>query len=372
MKIGFLCAHDPRDRTSFSGTAYHAFKALEALAEAGIVSDLRLLGWRSGGLVGSDRFSALFRTVSGSARVRQAKLEDGCDFGLDWIVSLASTELAVSALPRLHTRLAHITDATPQFLREQYGWNLPASVDRAERKLVLAADAIVYSSEFMADRVCTDFGVDISGKVRAIPFGVNLDHVPDAPRHPDASPSLGDPLQLLFIGGDWERKGGPLALEILMVLLAKGIPARLTIVGSDPVAAVGIPQVTVHPFLNKNSPAGSAQFDALLDAAHLLLLPTRADCTPMVVAEANAHSVPALVTNVGGISSILSNDRNGLLMSPSASADDWVAAIQNMIADQECYKRRREASFAFFRERLNWKVWAHDLVKFLASLEAQP
>lgn len=68
-----------------------------------------------------------------------------------------------------------------------------------------------------------------------------------------------------------------------------------------PIAPRGTRRLLALEFLDKNRPKDAARLSALYAEAHLLLLPSRADCTLTVIAEAMAHGTPVLATDVGGI-----------------------------------------------------------------------
>lgn len=367
MRIGFLCAHNPFDRNAFSGTAYYALRGLEQFAARGEITELRVLGTHRRPVPGG-RYIDVVRKLAGIAPY-QASFEREADLGtgLDWIISLVSTDLALSLAPKLKAPLAHVTDATPQFLREFYGYEVPKEKDIAEAALIEFSSRVIFSSDFMRQRAIVEFGENHRKKMRAISFGVNLDRVPQSANISLQAPSLGKPVELLFIGKEWERKGGPLALEIISALRHLGTDARLTIVGCDPQDAKQAEGVTIIPFLDKNDKDDGRRFDDLLDNAHLFLLPTRADCTPMVIAEANAHSLPVVVTDVGGIGSLVTEGRNGRLLSLHAEAEEWANAIRSILLDGTRYEQLRSDSFSHFQNRLNWSAWTRDIIADLAA-----
>ncbi|CAN0604503.1 unnamed protein product, partial [Ectocarpus sp. 12 AP-2014] len=174
--------------------------------------------------------------------------------------------------------LVHVTDATPAFLRDAYGWSVPKEADGIEKRLAAGAAATVYSSSVMAKRAAQDLGLP-GLQPRAIPFGINLD---DSPAQlPQKSPL--SELNLLFVGLDWARKGGDIAVAALDRLRAAGVDAHLTVVGRCPEKYKRHSAITVAGFLNKNRPRDAAKLNQLYTQAHLLLLPSRGDCTPMVL-----------------------------------------------------------------------------------------
>lgn len=359
MKIGFLCAHNPYDRNSFSGTAYYAFHALKSAERHGGLEQVKLL-------TSHDEPSKIRRFMSKfcsflrnkSTRPQFINSEIG---NIDYVVSLVSTELALATKHRHNARLVHVTDATPRFLREFYGHDVSESADIAEAEIIEMADRVIYSSKFMMERAIKEFGDRYESKISYIPFGVNLDHLPTSYR--PASQLPGKPsLNLLFIGKEWERKGGPLSLRIVKRLREIGVDARLTVIGCNPPIHSAIEHLSIFPFLNKNTTKDRLILEKILKDSHLLLLPTRADCTPMVVAEANAHSIPAIITDVGGVSSLVESGNNGLLIPLNEDADHWANEIIDFIKCGERYEKSRELSFITYAERLNWKSWTQELV----------
>ncbi|MEL7114030.1 MAG: glycosyltransferase family 4 protein, partial [Pseudomonadota bacterium] len=178
--------------------------------------------------------------------------------------------------------MIHVTDATPGFLGEVYGKTIPASVHHREAR-VLARATAVYSSQMMAKRAAADFGRPLS-RILSLPFGVNFKTLP--PQTP--KPSLGTRLNLLYVGGEWTRKGGTLMIESFLELRARGRNAHLTIVGHVPAMLKAELQarddITLTGFLDKNRSHHLNRLSHMFAQAHLLVLPTRADCTPMVIA----------------------------------------------------------------------------------------
>jgi glycosyltransferase involved in cell wall biosynthesis len=194
-------------------------------------------------------------------------------------------------------------------------------------------------------------------------FGTNCDRLPETM----PIKSLPSPLNLLWVGSGWVRKGGEMALSILDILRAGGRDARLTLVGDVPADIAPRPGLEVAGYLDKRRRREARRLEELYREAHLLILPTQADCTPMVLAEAGAHGTPVLVTNTGGVGSLVSDGINGRLLAPGSVPMDWVKAVRGMTDDPAAHAALCRSSFRHARARLTWDAWAARMVTLLRA-----
>jgi glycosyltransferase involved in cell wall biosynthesis len=346
LRIGFLCKHNPYDRSSFSGAPFHAARALAAVG--GVT--LRVIGghrprpWH-------DRLTRRFRAPPVFA-LQPGEFED-----LDVVVGLVATGHLLEAATLTAAPLVHLTDATPDFLREYYGRTVPRERDLAEAKALSVVRLAVYSSDYMARRAVEEFGPHLRRKIAALPFGANCALPAERPAKPQ-----GGPLRLLWVGSQWERKGGAVALAAFDILRSRGQDVELAMVGQVPDHVRPRPGLHLAGWLDKNRPAEAAQLADHFAAANLFILPTQADCTPMVVAEAGAHGTPVLVTDVGGMGSLVAEGVNGRMLPLEAGPTTWAQAIREMAADPAALDALGASSFAHVRAHLTWDAWAEALV----------
>jgi len=237
---------------------------------------------------------------------------------------------------------------------------------RMEAESLRRCSLAFYSSAWAMESAVTAYGAPRS-KLKAVPYGANIDP-PTGP--PDAESliarRLHDPWRMLFIGSHWQRKGGELAVETASELVRRGHRVALDVVGCQPPRAVP-PFVTPHGFLDKRLPASRDRLTALFREAHLLILPTRADCVPMVIAEAYAHGLPVVVTDVGGVASVVEDGVTGRLLPLAADATAWATAVASMLASQDRYRSIALAAVACFRRSLNWPAAVDRVVHLLKA-----
>lgn len=228
---------------------------------------------------------------------------------------------------------------------------------RQEQKALSLSRLALYSSEWAADGAKRLFRLDAS-KVHVVPYGANLETVPDQQQiieHVGAR--SGTVLKLLFIGADWARKGGDLALQVAQRLDWMGHQVELHIVGGKP--AGDLPAfVKNHGFLRKDEPADVERLWRLFSSSHFLLLPSRAECCSMVLAEACAFGVPCLASDVGGNRTSVKDGVNGYLFSPKSFADEAMHLILRVMANPESYRNLALQAYRQYIEQLNWSVAA--------------
>lgn len=350
LRVGFLSPHNPYDRRAFSGTSFYAATALRQIPGV----QLSILGAHR---PVSIKERLLRQPTPKLDHVARDQFE-----GLDAVIGMVASKLIDPVLPDLDIPYLHVTDATPAFLRDCYGWDIPAEIDARETRVAQHADAVIYSSEEMAARAAQELNIS----ALSAPFGVNLDQR----QLPETSPSKPplDRLNLLFVGNDWVRKGGNIAVDTLNQLRALGRDAHLTVVGRLPDLHRNNPAITMMGYLNKNRPNHAARLAQAYAEAHLLLLPSRADCTPMVAAEAMAYGTPVLASDVGGLGTMLGGPGTGRLLSLAADAADWAEEICALTNDLLSYKMRSDACFDRAATRLTWEAWSANLLATLAKL----
>jgi glycosyltransferase involved in cell wall biosynthesis len=168
----------------------------------------------------------------------------------------------------------------------------------------MAADAVVPWSEWVRQSLVDDYGIPES-RTRMIRPGVDL-----AALSPRSARTPGE-ARFLFVGADFERKGGPLILEALQSLQS---PWHLDVVTKSPLDAT--PQISVHRNLTPNTP----ELYTLFTAADVFVFPTTADSFGFVVVEAMAAGLPVIATKTGAIPEAVEDGRTGILVQVGDSA----------------------------------------------------
>jgi glycosyltransferase involved in cell wall biosynthesis len=185
------------------------------------------------------------------------------------------------------------------------------------RKLRLAADLwtarhtpyFIPFSHWQADVLIK--GCDIPAeRVTPIHVGMDLELWPAVKRDAAVTPG---PIRLIFVGADFERKGGLQVLE----LFASGMHPRMTL---DLVTRTPPPEVPEGVTVHDDLVPGDGRIQQLYANADVLLLPTTSDLSPWVCLESLACGCAVIASRIGGIPDMVQNGRNGLLVAPGDMA----------------------------------------------------
>jgi len=237
-----------------------------------------------------------------------------------------------------------------------------------ERLALQRCKLAIYSSEWAAQTAIDYYKTD-SNKVKVVPFGANINvhkSFDEVKGLINSRPS--NKCKLLFLGVDWFRKGGDVALKIAEELNNSGLNTELTIIGSQPIVDSNLPEfVNSLGFISKGTQEGQDKISKLLMESHFLILPTIADCTPIVFCEANSLGVPCLSNQVGGIPTIINNGVNGQLFPLHDNIPQYCDYITNIFSNYETYKDLAISSYYEYESRLNWTVVGKSVKDLLFS-----
>jgi glycosyltransferase involved in cell wall biosynthesis len=375
MRIGFATPLDATSRLTWSGTPSFMADALTRhgaeVVHLGPMSPalskpMRLAGRLSSRFLGqriADRHVIPLARAYGrmlSARVAAARPD--VIFAPAGAQLLAYADLPVPVVYASDATFAAMVDYYPEFT------NLHALSKRhgntIERRAIARADILTYPSDWAAQSAIRDYGAD-PARVRVIPYGANLEQDP-APVEPGVRTLRADRCRLLFIGTNWQRKGGPTAVATLVALRQMGIDASLTVCGCVPPADQQVPGVRVEGFLDKTDPEDAARLGQLYRSHDIFLFPSRHEAYGIVVAEASAHGLPTLASETGGVAGVLHHGENGLLLPADASGARYAAEVAALLDAPKHYRELAGKARRLYETALNWDTWSDHLLSVMA------
>jgi glycosyltransferase involved in cell wall biosynthesis len=380
FKIGFISKEDPTDIMTFSGLHYHMFTALQmhigevvpfgpvkAGSETFFKISAKILSKLTGKLHRHTYFISLAKAYASlfKKRINEEKFD------------LLFSNLTIPEIAYLETDIPIIATADANFklLHEYYGGhsNLSDStINKAvflETKAFSKVAALVYPSDWVSESTINDYQVPAE-KVYTVLYGANMPGIPDE-KEMDLILNhrlKNDKLRLLFVGKDWERKGGNVAVKTLERLKARNLEATLTIIGCEPPQSRRNEAMTVIPFLDKQKPDELERFLNFYRSSHIFFVPSRQECSGMVFFEASAFGMPSIATDTGGLKSSVFNDLNGYLLPERSQPEDYAAKIADIWLDKNKYRQLSRSSRKLYQEKLNWDAWAESLKPIIAKV----
>lgn len=278
--------------------------------------------------------------------------------------------LVVSKL-KTNIPLVYLSDATYPLMWDYYWFNVPKGVARAYEKLEkLALDkasAIVYPSHWAMSSAISDYNQSPE-KTHLVHFGPNLQNE-EITSH---AFSYNGSLDLLFVGVDWERKGGKIAVDTCKWLNLNGIPSRLHIVGIKSLnhEISSLPFVRDEGFLDKNIPEDYAKLIDLYSKSDCFILPTRAECAGICFIEASAFGLPCFSYRTGGVEDYIKDKKTGRLLPLGSSGEVFGATIKKALLSGEMESYAQTAP-VLVKEQLNWQTWSQSVGAIIDAAKSE-
>lgn len=368
-KIIFLSVKDPRSKKDWSGIPYFMHQALGEIYDVEYVSGpnlkvtKRILYYFGKALERLTRSKFIFdyggvtaglygkyysRALAGRAGIKFVFVPAGLTEISDVNTSLPLVAVGDCSALQLFGYYPALQDVS------QYSHK---DVEQVEQSALAKCTRIVFSSHWASNFVRSRYAVPSA----VIPFGANIK--PSGV----AAKKMSDTCRLLIVGVDWKRKGGDVAIDIQRSLIDRKISSTLTVVGMRPETENNLPPGVYFTSVDKDSEAGEHTYIELLKNSDLLLLPTLADCTPIVIAEAFASGLPVLATRTGGIPSMVQEGCTGFLFE-AGDSEGYADRIIDLLNDPKLFTTMSANCLEASRSKFNWRTFALEIKKLCAPL----
>lgn len=278
-------------------------------------------------------------------------------FALPWmrripsIVSLDATPLNYDTVG---AEYGHAANGDSWVERRKYQWYC---------NVFSTATALTTWCQWAKDSLVKDYRVP-ADKVTVIAPGVDL-NLWEFGAERATAPRADGPIRLLFVGGDFARKGGDTLLEAFRGGLHR--ECVLDIVTKDESVAAqtaGMESIRVHYGLTANS----APLRELYACADLFVFPTRADCLPIAIMEAMAAGLPVIATDVGALREEVEQGVNGLMVPPGDAAA-VTQAVRTLLADPTRLRAMSQASRSLAEARFDARRNYNAILSLLKGIQ---
>lgn len=213
------------------------------------------------------------------------------------------------------------------------------------------AECVIAWSTWAAESLISDYNVSPE-RVEVVPPGVDLQQWRPPAEKDDSV------FNVLFVGGDFVRKGGLLLLDVFKMLprdrFALHVVTKAEVESNDNV------------YVYRDMVPNSAELIDLYQRAHAYVHPARAEAYGIAAVEAAASGLPVIASRVGGLKSIVDDGVTGhLLATPTADS------IRDILLELERDSAKRRAMGNAARHRAEQFFEVNDNVqRVLAILKA--
>ena len=190
-------------------------------------------------------------------------------------------------------------------------------------------------SSWVKDSLIGDYGVD-PARIEVIPPGVDTDLWQPGTHDSDI-------MRILFVGGDFDRKGGALLLRAFDALGPDAAELRI-------VTRSSVPRQPGVRVFNGLSP-GDPQLRELYRSSDVFVLPSGSETFGIAAVEAAAAGLPVVATRVGGLGDLVVDEETGFTMA-AGDADGLTTILRRFLDDPQLRRTmgraaRRRAELEF-------------------------
>lgn len=291
----------------------------------------------------------------------------------DWLPSFAAIELQEAFdLPLVAT--IHATERG-RYRGALYS-DMSRAIDAAERRLAQQAQHVITCSMAMQHEVRSFYGVPVE-RTSVIPNGIHSSRLRSLSdqdlsdfRRRYARPEE----RIVFnVGRMVYEKGADLVVETAPHVLSQVPDAKFVIGGRGPLFPVlnqRIDGMNLHDKVMLTGFLPDEERDRLYAVADVCVFPSRYEPFGIVALEAMAAGTPVVVSDVGGLGSVVQHDQTGLTAFPE-DVHSLAWAIVRVLNDPQAAAKRAKLALEYVETCLAWPVIAGMTVEVYEAVSGE-
>lgn len=375
-----LVGRDPFDRRSFSGISYYFFKECERQGLLLGAAGCELEGWRKWLLLALSyhRQKALWRMRyyldsryrDGLTRILARKIPQ--DQRIGTLLQIGAMFDGGELLQKNAYCTSYHDGNIAMRLRSPYGARgfderRAAAALAYERKVAQKMDRVFVMGDYLARSFSEDLGVE-PRRIINISHGANLDEIPV----PDPQKNYAS-LEVLFVGVEFERKGGRVLLPAFQRVRQKIPDAVLHVIGTrgEPPADLPMENVRWHGFKRKEVPEEAAVIEDLYRRCSVFVLPSFYEPFGISVSEAMLYGIAPIITGDWGVAEKVVPGVSGLHVK-AGDEDGLAAALMELLGSPEKAASFGRAARQRGLDHFTWPAVVKNLGHALEEMHAEP
>lgn len=225
-----------------------------------------------------------------------------------------------------------------------------------EREKITYRDAahIFAASEYCAESLRKDYHVPAE-KISTLQTGYNL-----SKKMPDNSLKDYRKEKILFVGLDWNRKGGAVLVEAYNKVKQNFPNSTLTIVGCSP-------KILNYQQIDVVGKVPSSEMEQYYHDATIFCMPSLAEPAGVAIIEAYFYGLPAIATYSGGLKDRVVDEVTGYLVAPN-SADELAEKLSILLSSSELRKQMGAEAQKLLEHTFSWEIVADKAMQKIRTI----
>ncbi|MEQ1635493.1 MAG: glycosyltransferase family 4 protein [Methylococcales bacterium] len=225
-----------------------------------------------------------------------------------------------------------------------------------EKKVNKNLTKIFTMSEYLRKSFIDDYGI-AAERVVNIGVGMNFDIPGQIIKKYEH-----EPRNIVFIGIDFNRKGGYVLLEAFNNIIQKHKSATLHIIGPETIHVTASSNIVFHGFLEKTDP----KFAEILQQGDIAILPSLYEPFGISLLEMMAYGMPGIAPNSYAFPDMIMPNVSGLLID-DVSVEHIYNALDFYLSDPDKIKQHGIEARKYVLHKYGWKQVAENILKEIAG-----